>query len=950
MWRSWKRLIVIGSCAIFVLGVFGAYPVNAFRALADKMTSIQAQMRADHTIEFTAQNTISTSTIQINFSQAVSSTNNIDYRQIRLLYGPTGAEVEYPVSNVAGNGIWGASVDANTKFVTLDYPTSNGVPIQSGWRGNIIVGQDPTPDFPFSTTSTLDLPTIRQLQIQQQQQQQNLGEVPSEQVAIEGPPQNQQIPGEQTPAEVAVDFGRVREFIRDQLSRIRTIVQQKTGPTSASTPPPVVTPPQDQLITQQQQAVQQAEVERLERERKAAAGAVPTIVLPLEKTADINPEKETTLSLRRDDGAGLEVLLPQQTVSGQGSGARDDVQRFSSLNEVYTVNVKPVTIEQAKAWSTLEAPVDKRIAPAQVYIVTAYKESEEGATAIQQFLNPIKYVFRFTEEEIAGIEKGSLEGYSYDGTTLRREQSIIDPETNSVTVTSDHMTIFVLAGNKTSISPITFAVKSLVSLIPVTAEIALTSFGLEQAEKGQQLYQGERDFSTTPGARIGFCIPGSVFEKPIKSLVLTLADTATRFSYDSPRNCYGAQLITPQTTGTKQMALKVVYLDDQVQVLRYRASVLPALQVRLISAVAPQILIVRKAVEAANKEIKKTVETSQPALQTTAIAAGPVAAALNPGLISSTVNWYHYLNHFLSALLSALGLRKRRRPWGIVYDSITKNPVDLAIVRLFDTGDKKLIETQVTDKNGRFSFLVKPGTYTIAVAKQEYIYPSAIVKGALDGDYAHVYRQEPFTLVRDEDVIEVSIPLDPPHPDVVKKTRGGFKAFLHVFSKYSMVSLFLSVGLSIALAYYVPTTLNLVLLFLNSMFMLGKVFVITRKDKPWGTVFDALSLEALPLAAIGIIDGKQGKLLRTRLSDYEGRFNFLVPQGEYVFTVSKDQYHFPPAHPVHAKKYKHLYLGGKVSVKKNKGYVKLDIPLEKSVGTQTSANIPQQNKEPVPSV
>ncbi len=940
-------LFLLGVCSVLIGAAVA--PSYGFQRLSNKMTSIKAQTKADHIIQFTTSQTIATSSISVNFANVVSSTNTVDYESIRLMYGPDGSEAEYPVAAAAGDGIWGAALDQNTKLLTLSYPTARGVPIQAGWRGVVLVGVDPTPNFPFSTTSTLDLPTIRQqqLQVQQQQQVQQL-EVPTEQIVVEGQPQNQQRPGEQAPAEVAVDFGRVREFIRDQLSRIRTVVQRAQPPaaSSAPVPPPQVIAPQQTPITQQQEEQQRQEQQRLERERQIAAGEVPSIVLPAEKTANVNPERETSLLLRRNDGAGIDVFLPQQATLGQGSAARYDTVRLGSVSEVYTVNVKPVTLEQAKVWSSLEAPQDKRIAPAQVYIVTAYKESEEGVDPIQQFLNPITYVFRFTEEEIQGIEKGSLEGYSYDGTTMRKERSVIDTENNTVTVTSDHMTVFVLAGNKTSAAPFTFVVRSLISLVPVVADISLADFGMQQGSAEQQLYQGERDFSTTPNARVSLCVPRDIFQKPVKRLVLTLADRVAQFTLDSQRSCYATSLVTPSETGSKQMALKVVYVDDQVQLLRYRASILPALQVRLISAVAPQVVAIRKSVEAASKEVKKAVEESQPALQTTAIAAGPVAAALNPGLISSSVNWYHYLNHFISALLSALGLRKRRRPWGVVYDAITKNSIDLAIVRLFD-GDKKLIETQVTDKNGRFSFLVKPGNYTLGVSKQEYVFPSAIVKGALDGDYAHVYHQEAFVIARDEDLIEVSIPLDPPHPELIKKTRVGLKGFLHSFSKYSMVSLFLSVGLSVALAVYIPTSMNLILLFLNCLFMLGKVAVISRKEKPWGTVFDALSLESLPLAAIGIIDGKAGKLLRTRLSDYEGRFSFLVPQGEYVFTVSKDQYHFPPQHAPHTRRFKHMYLGGKIAVKRNRGYVKLDVPMERIAESAPPQSV-QQTPQGVP--
>ena len=189
--------------------------------------------------------------------------------------------------------------------------------------------------------------------------------------------------------------------------------------------------------------------------------------------------------------------------------------------------------------------------------------------------------------------------------------------------------------------------------------------------------------------------------------------------------------------GEQDIELKIIYIDDQVQIIRFKARVTAALQVTLLSFALPFL----DQIQALNEQVGKAVKGTQPILQTTAAVAVPVAGLANPSLVTNALNWYYYLNHFFSWLLSLLGLRKKRKSWGVVYHSITKTPIDLVIVRLFEKNTKRLVETQVTDKNGQFSFLAPPGEYFITAAKNPLIYPSTLVKGSVDGDYHNIYRE-----------------------------------------------------------------------------------------------------------------------------------------------------------------------------------------------------------------
>jgi len=78
-------------------------------------------------------------------------------------------------------------------------------------------------------------------------------------------------------------------------------------------------------------------------------------------------------------------------------------------------------------------------------------------------------------------------------------------------------------------------------------------------------------------------------------------------------------------------------------------------------------------------------------------------------------------------------LRDTTPPWGTIYNSKTKEPEELVIVRVFDAADNRLLEAKVTDKEGRFSFLVPPGRYYLTVRKENFIFPSK-GKGNYQGD------------------------------------------------------------------------------------------------------------------------------------------------------------------------------------------------------------------------
>lgn len=88
---------------------------------------------------------------------------------------------------------------------------------------------------------------------------------------------------------------------------------------------------------------------------------------------------------------------------------------------------------------------------------------------------------------------------------------------------------------------------------------------------------------------------------------------------------------------------------------------------------------------------------------------------------------------------------KRPKSWGAVYDATLKQPIHLAVIRLFDDEYHKLLETSVTDRYGRYSFLVGKNVFDVTAQKSGY----------------EPAKSKPIDHTKAESIIAVDIPLKP---------------------------------------------------------------------------------------------------------------------------------------------------------------------------------------------
>lgn len=314
-------------------------------------------------------------------------------------------------------------------------------------------------------------------------------------------------------------------------------------------------------------------------------------------------------------------------------------------------------------------------------------------------------------------------------------------------------------------------------------------------------------------------------------------------------------------------------------------------------------------------------------------------SAANLALSVSLASWYPFLLRiFLEPIQLLFG--RRPKPWGVVYNSLTKQPIDLAIVRIFDSAGK-LMRTRVTDRDGRYGFLVPAGVYSVSVTKAGLIFPSRLLgRVNYDENYGNLYYGDNINVPR-AGYINHNIPVDPIEGRMPwqRVLRRHFRMATHNGVAFS--------GLIIGAAAYAVTRTNLSLVLLALHLVVFVVFRrLARGKRPrsWGKTHDVKTATILPHAVVRIFDTKYQRLLETQVSDNQGRFGFFVGKSSYRLDALKAGYKFPAT----KKRTPNDYLGGPIETQKA-AVLAMDIPLEPTVPGAAPVTPPAPQGENIPS-
>lgn len=242
------------------------------------------------------------------------------------------------------------------------------------------------------------------------------------------------------------------------------------------------------------------------------------------------------------------------------------------------------------------------------------------------------------------------------------------------------------------------------------------------------------------------------------------------------------------------------------------------------------------------------------------------------------------------SLLSLLAFKKRK-PWGTVYDSITKQPLDPAYVVLEDMNGNE-ISTSITDLDGRYGFIANPGTYRIIANKTNYVFPSRkLADKTRDELYQDLYLGGEIEIRNPGDVITKNIPMDALDFDwnqFAKKQKKLMKFYSRRdlwLSRISSILFAFGFLVSIFASVVSPKPVNFVIAALYVLVFILRKTVL--KPKPQGYVSEKSTGLPSSFSIVRVFSAALNTEIIHRVTDAIGKYYCLVPNSTYYVKIEK---------------------------------------------------------------
>jgi hypothetical protein len=271
---------------------------------------------------------------------------------------------------------------------------------------------------------------------------------------------------------------------------------------------------------------------------------------------------------------------------------------------------------------------------------------------------------------------------------------------------------------------------------------------------------------------------------------------------------------------------------------------------------------------------------------------GLLAFLARPVFTTSRIAAFSDVRLAVRQLWGVLLPRRKRiiEPWGTVYDSHTKHPLDPAYVSLRDARTKKEVAGVVTDLAGRYGFHVVPGDYYVVASKTHYVFPSGELAGrSSDIVYDNLYFGEQITVPGSGSVIVRNVPMDALGLDwnEEEKIRLGL---VSARKRRQYIRFILNVLFAIG-ALYSTYVWALIPNVWNTVVLVGYVIIfgITMFYKRHATLASVKESDGTPLsyARIKLFFTTQDVLAKEVVADADGQFYLLVPPGTYRLVVEE---------------------------------------------------------------
>lgn len=288
-----------------------------------------------------------------------------------------------------------------------------------------------------------------------------------------------------------------------------------------------------------------------------------------------------------------------------------------------------------------------------------------------------------------------------------------------------------------------------------------------------------------------------------------------------------------------------------------------------------------------------TVDTTIKAAEETAPIAPAVATVAIPAISFWAVAMQmgkKFATSSISKIIQAIGLLPKSTPQGLIFNSITQEPISFAFMTIRGkSGDEDIEESFVSDASGFYQGIRLPaGVYKIDVLHPEYSFPSKQKRPAYLGE-SDFYQGREFIIGTANEQRLFSIPVDPKskeEKDNIKKQDWLKRKAKQILLSYSNKKLnkYLLIY-SIATYIFYPTMLNLFIATLYSIFGIKDKITLFSNPHLKGKIVDH---SGNPLTNVIIrVSYLYNQIAASAISDNKGRFDLPLKKKQYFIELIK---------------------------------------------------------------
>jgi hypothetical protein len=197
----------------------------------------------------------------------------------------------------------------------------------------------------------------------------------------------------------------------------------------------------------------------------------------------------------------------------------------------------------------------------------------------------------------------------------------------------------------------------------------------------------------------------------------------------------------------------------------------------------------------------------------------------------------------------------------------------------------------VTDVYGIFDLDLDQGQYRLEVVSRDHTFPSKAVLGSNDEPYQNIYKGELINYTPNQ-TLNISIPMDREDKGLIAKTlASGRGIFLTIINILLKVLFIVGFALTVITAVKEPTNFTYILLALYLISILVMLYLNNKEKKSYGKV---RYVDGAPAKSIqmGLRELQFDTLYAKRITDENGKYRFILPEGKYRLESLDDRYVF----------------------------------------------------------